>query len=142
MANPRNTVEYTGIAQRRVTHLVNDVLLAYNKLMPGGSLYVGRAVRFNANKSIGLSADGQPVHGRLEVVEGDGKAVITSKGFAEFPGGNAAALTPGSKIVGALDAGAVGGCIRNVAAATLAEVAVANHAIVDASDPTKVMVEM
>jgi hypothetical protein len=122
------------------TYNIDGVDIVYDATQPGGSAVVGRAVLIQPNRVVRLTADGTAVHGKLILVEADGTCSVQKEGHCELPGGNAATLTEGSKIVGALGAAGARGFIRNVAAATLAEVAVARHTIDDASIATAVLV--
>lgn len=142
MANPRNTVDFSEIKPLNLTFLADGVTIVYSATAAGGSTVVGRAVRImpGTSETVELVGDGECVMGQLLRVEPDGKAVVQVGGVVTLPGGDSATLTPGSKIVGDLGAAAAEGYIRSVAAATLAEVAVARGNILDATTATAVQV--
>lgn len=140
MANPRNTVDYTDIRPIRATFIADGTTITFDRTEEYGSAQAGLAVNLSASKTVQLVGDGEPVLGQLELVEPDGKCTVRIGGVLTLPGGSGATLTPGSKIVGDLGASSAEGYVRSVAAATLAEVAVAAGKILDASDATAVQV--
>lgn len=140
MADPRATVAFDGIDAEYLTYAY-DSSIVYDQTKAGGSASVGLAVTIVASKTVGLAADAQRVEGKLGEVFSDGFCTVQAGGICTLPGGTAATLTPGSKIVGALSGGNKG-YIRSVAAATLAEVAVADSEILDAADATAVAVDL
>lgn len=140
MANPRNTVDFTDIDGPTATFIIDNSTITYDATQAGGSASVGLAVNLSASKTVRLVSDAEGVLGRLELVEADNKATVRFQGVVKLPGGASATLTPGSKVVGALGASSAKGYIRSVAAATLAEVAVAGGKILDAGTTTAVAV--
>ncbi len=149
MPNPRKKVDYTGIEQERVTYKIDGATIIFDANADGGSAAVGRAVEISADDTVALANDNGPVHGRLELVEADGMCVVTTDGYVTLPGGQAAVLTPGRPIIGALGAGGARGHIKQAPAAsatpTQAEVnaaAVARGRIVRSGDATKVVVRL
>lgn len=140
MANPRNTVAYDDIRPVRATFIVDGTTITFDRDEDGGSAQVGLAVNLSASKTVQLVGDAEPVLGQLELVEPDGKCTVRIGGVLTLKGGDSATLTPGSKIVGDLGAASAEGYVRSVAAATLAEVAVARGEILDAADATAVQV--
>lgn len=143
MANPRAVVDYEGVGVRRLTYLVDGSIGVYNSALAGGNAHVGKAVQITAANTVGLTVDGSDVEGRLERLHPDGMAVVQVEGGCSLPGGEAATLTAGSKIVGAAyptALGGGGGGIRAVAPAVVAETAVARGRILDASVTTAVKV--
>lgn len=142
MPDPRNVVSVNGVKPFNVTAVIDGVSITHDAAEAGGSAQTGLAVRLvpGTEKTIELVGDGEAVFGKLLTVEADGTATVQTKGGMTLPGGDAAALTIGEKIVGDLGAGAAEGYIRAVAAATLAEVAVARGQIYGNSDPTNVEV--
>jgi len=140
MADPRKTVDHSEIDPLYVTFAIDDVTITYDATKVGGSTQVGLAVNLSASDTIQLVGDGEAILGALVLVEPDGMGTVQVGGVATFKGGDGATLTPGSKIVGDLGAAAAEGYIRSVAAATLAEVAVARGMILDPSVTTAVQV--
>jgi len=141
MPNPRNIVKFDGIQYQAQTFEI-DSSIVFDRDQPNGSAQVGLAVKMVDHKTVGLTTDGSGVVGKILKVESDDKATIQTGGYIDFPGGDAATLTLGSKIVGDLGAASAQGYIRAVATATAAELGVARGQIIDASDPTKTMVRM
>lgn len=144
MANPRNTVDFTDIGILTATYLIDNSTIVYDATAAGGAsaTMIGKAVNLSADKTVRLVADAQTVHGKLLLVEADNKATVQVGGYMTLPGGASATLTADTKIVGALGAASAKGYIRSVAAATLAEVAVAVGKIVDAGTTTAVVVKL
>ena len=142
MPDPRAVLDYTHIDPQTVTFSIDNSSIVYSSTVAGGSAAVGKAVRLTGNSTVGLTVDGSHVLGRLQQVEYDGKCTVQTGGFMKLPGGLAATLTAGSQVVGAAGTGGVPGYIRNAAAATLAEVAVARGNIIDASVATEVVVRI
>lgn len=142
MADPRATVSFDGIGEERVTFLIDDSTITYSATATNGSAQVGLAVGFSASKTIELVGNGEEVAGKLISVEKDGFAVVQTGGFMTLPAGNGASLTPGKKIVGALNASSAEGYIREVATGTAAELGVARGMIIDAGTTTAVVVRL
>lgn len=149
MANPRRRVDYTGIHQERVTYKADGVTIAFDQNASNGAAVAGRAVAVSADDTVALANDNDPVLGRLELVEADGMCTVTTAGYVTLPGGDAATLTPGRQIVGALGAGAARGFIKSIPApggayaqAEAAAIANGRGAIVRAGDPTAVVVKL
>lgn len=143
MADPRlAAITHVGTSyERRETYKIDGVDIVFDATQPNGSAVCGRAVTMSADQTVRLAGDAQMVKGQLVSVESDGTCTVIVEGRVKLPGGTAATLTAGSKIVGALLV-AARGYIRNVAPATLAEVAVAAHTINDASVSTAVEVDL
>jgi hypothetical protein len=137
--NPRGDVDFTGLSPRRVSYKADGADIVFSQDQPNGSAVAGRAVTMSGPKTVRLAGDGDPVEGKLERVERDGVAVVNTDGFDTLPGGAAAALTPGRKIVGALGAGGARGYVREAAGADALN---ARGGIVDASDPANVIVRL
>jgi hypothetical protein len=140
MANPRAIVDYMGIGFKAITMVADGTTIVYDSTKNNGSASVGLAVQATGNNIAALTVDASEVLGRLERVEADGMCVVQIEGGCELPAGNAATVTAGTRIVGALGAAAAPGYIRNVAGATAAEGAVAGHRILDATVTTAVKV--
>lgn len=138
MANPRDDVDFEGIGVRNVTHK-HDGSIVYDDKQPGGSLAVGKATKMVGQRTVGLTTDGSGVAGKIIKVEDDGFLTLQVEGGCTLPGGTGATLTPGSRLVGALNGGNPG-FVRSVNDAVAAEVAVARHEIKDATTPAAVKV--
>ncbi len=136
-----NTRNIGTLPDHNFTYLIDGADIVFDAAQPNGSAVVGRAVMLSGNRTVRLTADALAVLGRLESVEADGTCAVKEIGTVELPAGTAAAITAGSRIVGALLV-AARGYIRNVAPATLAEVAVARHTIQDAATSTAVLVSL
>jgi hypothetical protein len=141
MADPRDEVAYDGIDAHYTTY-AHDNTIVFDATQSGGAAQVGRALTLVDDKKVGLADDGDPIVGELILVEVGGKCNVQDEGYVKLPAGDGAAVTPGSKVVGDLGPGGAKGYIRNVAPATLAEVAVARGEIIDATDATKVVVKL
>ena len=119
MANPGLAREYEGINGHYTTYDADGSSIVFDRTKDGGSVAVGLAVTQTGKTDgqIGLTTDGSYVTGKLIKVEADGKCTVQDGGFCKLPGGNAALLTQGAKIVGALGAASAPGYIRAVPAA-------------------------
>ena len=133
-ADVRGVVDFEGIGARRSTFTV-DGSIVYDAREVGNSPQVGLAVQLTGTERVGLATDGSEVLGRLERVEQDLFAVVQHQGGCSLPGGNAATLTPGSQIVGALLPGGGGGGIRT---ALVTDSHNARGNILNSADPTAV----
>lgn len=142
MADPRNAVDFTGIGYKAQTFLIDNSTITYSATATNGSSKVGLAVAFSASKTVETAGDGEEVVGKLISVDSDNKAVVQTGGYMTLPGGNGASLTPGKRIVGALNASSAEGYIREVATGTAAELGVARGMIVDAGTTTAVVVKL
>ncbi len=141
MADPRQVTDRMGI-DLVVETFKYDSSIVYDSTKSGGSASAGLAVTINGNGQVGLVADAEGIHGKLLSVEDDGFCSVAVNGVVDLPAGNAVTVTAKSRIVGALGPASAKGYIRNVAPATLAEVAVARHSILDASVTTAVEVQL
>lgn len=119
--------------------LTDGVTITYDSSQSGGADGVGRACALSADGTVKLAADAEPVVGKLEKVESDGKATVLVYGSASLPGGDAATLTLGSRVVGALRGGNPG-YIRSAGSAAGAEMLGARGHIIDAADTDNVYV--
>jgi len=139
MADPRLVVAFEGIGEEYVTFEIDDSTITYDGDYANGSAQVGLACTLSAGGTVALAADAETVIGKLIRVEADNFAVVQTGGFMTLPAGTGATLTLGSGIVGDLLVAAKG-YIRTAANDTLAEVALAHGAIVDADTTTAVVV--
>jgi hypothetical protein len=141
MADPRlANVDRQGVDPKKVrTYKIDNSDIVYSNV-PGGSAVVGRAVLISGNGVVRLAGAGTAVHGLLVQVEPDGACTVQVGGVVDLPKGDGT-IAAGAKIVGDVRT-AARGYIRAVAAATLAEVAVASHFVNDASDADNVEVEL
>lgn len=146
MADPRITPGYNGARRDGMPFIIDDSTITFDATKAGGSAQVGLAVTLSANGTIALAVDASPILGKLESVEWDKRAtVIEGPGaYVTLPGGNAATLTPGTKIVGALGAASAKGYIRSASAseATAVEAQLARHTIIDSGTTTAVVVRL
>lgn len=140
MANPRDTVDFDGIAGDYATYEIDDSTITYDSAQANGSAQVGLAVTLSAADTVALAADGEAILGKLIKVEADDKAVVQFAGYMTLPAGTGATLTRGKKIVGDLGASSAKGYIREVATATAAELGVARGLIQNAADTSAVVV--
>jgi len=144
MPNPRNLVDFEGIHGAYSTYKTDGVTIVYDATQPGGAAAatLGKAVSLSAAGTVQLASDGEAIVGKLLKVEADNKATVQDAGFVSLPAGNAASVTLGLKVVGALGAAAAKGYIREVASATAAEINKGRGQIVDASVTTAVYVRL
>jgi hypothetical protein len=139
VANPRAVVDTEGIGSRRITQIA-DGSIVFNAALANGSAQAGLAVQQTGNNTVGLTLDATEVIGRLERVHPDGMCVVQVEGGCMLPGGNAATLTAGSQIVGALLPAGQGGGGGGIRAAVVAESHNARGRIVNAAVTTAVQV--
>lgn len=140
MSNPRVVAFSDAMEGDFLTFIIDNASITYSATEVNGSAVVGRAVSLSAAKTIQLAADAEAVVGKLVKVEADNTATVQVKGVMLLPGGNAANLTLGKKIVGAASAAPANGYIREVNTAVAAELGVARGFIIDAGTTTAVAV--
>lgn len=140
MANPRNTIDFTELLNEQVTYL-HDSSIVYDATKANGSAQVGLAVRLTADDTVGLTQDATGVHGKLILVEPDGKCAVQVRGYCTLPGGSGATFTLGAGVVGDLDTAAEG-YVRGRAAATLAEVAVQRGRVINDNTLTAIVIDL
>lgn len=128
----RDAVAFSRIQAGDIT-FAHDGSIVYASTEVNGSVSVGKAVKMVAAGQVGLATDGTDVVGELIQVEADGFCRVQNVGVVNLP--SAGTITVGTKIVGA-----VGGKIRSVVAATLADVAAGRGRVLDASDVDNVKV--
>ena len=138
MATPRDGLDYSGILPKNVTFKYDSTII-FDNTKAKNSAQAGLAVTLTADDTVGLCADGDAVIGRLEIVHagGQGGGTICSvqvRGFAKLPLGNAASVTRGNKIVGALGVASAKGYIRGVNTATAAELGKCDATVMRAVD--------
>jgi hypothetical protein len=137
MADPRLSVNFDGIKPVKVT-FKHDSSIVYLATEENGSVSVGLAVTLTSTaKTVSLVADGEGVKGKLIQVFSDGFCSVQVNGFMQLPGGTAATLTHGKKIVGDLLVAAEG-YIREVNTATADELGVMRGEIIDSTTTTAV----
>ena len=139
MASVRNIVAFKEINPTFVTFTYNADF-TYSADANGGSTAVCLAVKMVGDKQVGLSTDAAHVIGRLVRVHDDVFCTVQVSGFCLLPVGSSVTVTAGLKIVGALGASSAKGYVRNVAVATLAEVAAASGRIVDTSSAANTLI--
>lgn len=141
MTSARKKVLYREIDTVPATYKIDNSTITYDSSKGGGSAQVGLAVNLSASGTVQLVSDAETVLGRLVMVDADNFATVQVDGYAMLPKGNGATVTPGTKIVGALGPSSAKGYVRNVAVATLAEVAVAVGMIQDTSSNANVILD-
>lgn len=137
MADPRAVASLEGIGYEALT-FAHDNTIVYDKTKSNGSLQVDLAVTLETDGVVSLVGDGELVLGKLVKVESDGFCVVQTGGIMDLPGGDAATLTAGLKIVGDLGPAAAEGYIQAVST----QHTVSRGQILDATDPTAVRVRM
>jgi hypothetical protein len=140
MTDPRLAVAFAGVNGKYATFKIDNSTITYSATQVGGSASVGLAVTPSAADTVALAADGNPVLGKLLKVDADNYATVQIGGGMTLPGGSAASLTLGKKIVGAVNGSAAPGYIREVATGTAAELGLCRGFIVDAGTTTAVEV--
>jgi hypothetical protein len=140
MANPRNTAAYEGINAEYVTYKIDASVAAYDNNQRGGSTSVGLAVGVTGPGTVGLTADGDLIEGKLVLVEQDGFCNVQTEGYTSLPAGTGATFTGlHQRAVGALGPSSAKGYIR---AALAADALNADAEIIDATDTTNVIVDL
>lgn len=115
MATGRKDVDFEGVDPVVLPFKIDNSTIVFDATKERGSAQVDLAVKLVSARTIALAVDGDPILGKLLKVEGDNFATVQVGGGCSLPGGNGATLTVGSKIVGALGAGAAPGYIRSIA---------------------------
>jgi hypothetical protein len=141
LSDPRAAISFEGIGYDAETY-AHDATIVYDNQVEGGSAQVGLAVSLETAAEVTLAGSGEGVLGKLIKVEQDGFCVVQTGGHVTLPGGDGATLTVGARIVGDLGAAAAEGYIQAAAAGTAADHAVSRGTIIDASDPTAVVVRL
>lgn len=136
MADPRATPSLVGIGYEAETFAHDDTIV-YSSTVAYGSAQVGLAVTLESNSVVSLVGDGENVLGRLRSVESDGLCVVQTGGIMTLPGGTAATLTVGLKIVGDLLVAAEG-----YIQAVSTQDTVSRGMIIDSSTATAVVVRL
>ena len=143
MADPRLTTSNVGTYAQYGTFDA-DSTVVYSSTAAGGATAVGLVVTLTTTgKVISTIADAEPVLGKLVQVDPDGTCTVQVGGVMELPGGTAAALDEGKRVVGALGgaSGTAEGYIRAVGTAA-AEAHVGRGMIEDGSTSTAVVVRL
>jgi len=142
-SDPRNVVSFESIDAAYATFIPDGTSIVYDGTQIDGAAVaiIGQAVSLSAGSTVQLTNDGDGVSGKLILVESDLKCNVQFEGFMRLPGGLAAALTVGKRIVGATGASAARGFIREVNTATAAELGRMAGRIIDATDATNVIVD-
>lgn len=149
MPDPRNTTHRIGTEyQRRLTFRADNSDITYDPTLAGGSAVVGRAVTISGNGIVRLAGAGDPVLGKLALVEaaqsGAPWCTVVVGGTIDLPKGDGA-IAAGNRVIGEVLTGATPttrGHIRGVVAATAADVAAGAHRVFDASVTTAVEVNL
>ena len=144
MADPRLTTSNVGTNAQYGSFAADNSTIVYSATSAGGASAVGLAVTMTSTgKVISTIADAEPVLGKLIQVDADGVCTVQVGGVMELPGGTAAALDEGKRVVGALGgaSGTAEGYIRAVGTAA-AEAHVGRGMIEDGSTSTAVAVRL
>lgn len=139
MADPRETTNRIGAGYFAETFPHDDTIV-YDDEVAGGSAQVGLAVRIESNNLVTLVGDGEMVLGKLVKVEPGAMCVVQTGGVMTLPGGEAATLTAGLKIIGDLGPAAAEGYIQ--VASSAAHALLARGIIENSADPTEVEVRL
>jgi hypothetical protein len=115
MATGRQDVDFEGVEPLDLSFKIDGVTITYDATKDRGSAAVDLACKLSAARTVALVVDGDPIIGQVIKVEPDGFATVRVEGGVTLPGGNAAALTAGKRIVGAVGPAAEKGRIRNAA---------------------------
>jgi len=142
MADPRSTSTHRlGTNPKRIlTYKIDGADITYDATQPYGSAVAGRAVMLSGNGIVRLTGSGTSVLGKLLHVEKDGYCAVQTEGVVDLPKGDGA-IAADAQIVGDVRT-AARGYVRSVAPATLAEVAVAGHKVINAADAEAVEIEL
>jgi hypothetical protein len=121
MADPRADVGSVDVDLEFATFKIDNSTITYSKTADYGSASAGvnLMVSISANDTVQLVSDAEALAGRLEEVYSDNFARVAVRAKRmKMKGGDAATLTLGSKMVGALGAASAKGYVRSVAATT------------------------
>jgi hypothetical protein len=102
MADPRDILDYEGIREGDETFYIDGVTITYDETKAKGSAQVGLAVTLSADNTVALAADGDPILGKLRLVESDSKCNVMTEGVTDYAIGTGATLVRGGPIVGCL----------------------------------------
>lgn len=133
-------IQFDSIEGPLATFEIDGVTITYSATEEYGSAQVGLVVKVTSSKVIALPSTGEGFIGVLELVEADGAATVRTSGYARAKKGDGT-LTAGTKMVADVRTAAKG-YVRSVAAATLAEVAVARHSVIDVADADSVQIKL
>src|SRR3954463_5266974 len=133
MADPRSTtIDRIGTNPNRpLTFKIDGTDIVYSAPVANASAGVGRAVMLSGNGVVRLTGAGSRVLGKLMNVEPDGACLVMTAGVVDLPKGDNA-IAVNDKIVGDT-LSAARGYVRSSVAATLADVAQADHCVLDVS---------
>jgi hypothetical protein len=137
MADPREDVRHVGIGYVAFPYTHDDTIV-FDIEEENGSAQVGLAVTLESDAVVSLAGDGEEVEGKLVKVEPGGLAVVQVGGVMELPAGNAATVTVGTKIVGALGAASAEGYIKSAST----QHTVSRGTIIDNDDLENVVVRL
>lgn len=144
MPNPRSIISFEDLDVRYRTFDIDNSTITYDATKTFGSDQAGKklAVTLSGNGIVALAADGDAIIGRLEKVEPDNRCTVAVLGCLGFKKGNAATVTRGTAIVGALGPSSAKGYVRSVNTATAAELGKCRGQIYDIADDNNVVVEL
>jgi len=133
MADPRANVRFEGIGAVYATFKYDNSTITYDATKSNGSAAVGFACNSSADATVQLVSDAAIVLGKVIRVGVDGMVTVQVAGGMTLPAGSSITLVAGYKVCGCLGPTSAKGYIRDIAPATLAEVAIARGTVVDAS---------
>jgi len=120
----RKQNDYTDINYDAITMKIDAVTIVYDvtQIRGASAAAIGKAVGMAAAAdTVELAADGECVIGTLIEVFADGFCTVQHRGFTPLPAGQAATVTVGTQILGALGPASARGYIRSANSATAAE---------------------
>lgn len=138
----RTNVSNIGVGGVYRTYKIDNSTILFDRTKVNGSAQVGLAVTFSGDETVALTADGDAVVGKLIKVEADNKATVQADGTVALGKGDAATVTRGTKIVGALGTASAKGYIRSVNTAVAAELGKARGRIENTATATAIVVTL
>jgi len=115
MADPRAAVSFEGISPVIAT-FKHDNTIVYDRTKDGNSAQVGLAVTLSTtDDTVTLVGNAERVLGKLLSVGPDGYCSVQISGGMTLPGGDAATLTIGTRIMGDLGLAAAEGYVQTEA---------------------------
>jgi hypothetical protein len=141
----RKQNDYTDINYDAITMKIDAVTITYDVTQVRGAsaAMIGKAVGpAAAADTVELVSDGEAVLGTLIEVFADGFCTVQHRGFTPLPAGQAATVTVGTQIVGALGAASAKGYIRSANSATAAELIKRGPYIINNADVNNVWCDL
>jgi hypothetical protein len=141
----RKQNDYTDINYDAITMKIDAATITYDVTQVRGAsaAMIGKAVGpAAAADTVELVSDGEAVLGTLIEVFADGFCTVQHRGFTPLPAGQAATVTVGTQIVGALGAASAKGYIRSANSATAAELIKRGPYIINNADVNNVWCDL